>query len=341
MNLKSYKDSIGFLCLLYGLVFVVMILSLHIGRVEISFSQMVDCMKSYADSEAVGSCPPLIGKVLIDIRVPRIILAVLVGGALAVSGASYQTLFKNPLVSPSILGVSSGAAFGAALAMVLNGTWWEIQLLALVFGLAAVGLANLIAFIFGRKELTVLILGGVVVSSLFGSLLSILKLAADEENVLPSIVFWLMGSLGRASMRDVQIIIPALILSLLMLYLYRYQINAMAAGEDEAATMGVRTSIVKICVITAATLMTGIAVSMCGIVGWIGMVVPHMARLTIGSSFPKLIGFSFALGGLFLLLIDNLIRGVPDLDLPLGVLTSIFGTPIFVFFLSRVHKGWR
>ncbi len=340
MILKSYKNSTGLLFFLYGLVFAAMIWSLQIGRVEITLPQIVDCIKNYADVEA-GVCPPLIGKVLVEIRVPRIILAVLVGGALAVSGGSYQTLFKNPLVSPSILGVSSGAAFGAALAMVLNGTWWEIQLLALVFGLAAVGLANLIAFIFGRRELTVLILGGVVVSSLFGSLLSILKLAADEENVLPSIVFWLMGSLGRASIRDIQIIIPALVFSLLLLYLYRYQINAMAAGEDEAATMGVRTSVVKICVIVSATLMTGVAVSMCGIVGWIGMVVPHMARLTVGSSFPKLIGFSFGLGGLFLLLIDCLIRGVPNLDLPLGVLTSLFGTPIFVFFLSRVRRGWR
>lgn len=340
MSLKLNRNSLGLLLLLYFLVFVFMVLSLHVGRVDISFPQITDCIKSTISSEAVY-CPPLIEKVLIEIRVPRIILAVLVGGALAVSGASYQTLFKNPLVSPSILGVSSGAAFGAALAMVLDGTWWEIQLFALIFGLAAVFLANLISFIFGRRELTVLILGGVVVSSLFGSLLSILKLAADEENVLPSIVFWLMGSLGRASFRDVLIIIPSLVFSLLLLYLYRYQINAMAAGEDEAATMGVRTSLVKINVIIAATLMTGIAVSMCGIVGWIGMVVPHMARLTVGASFPKLIGFSFALGGLFLLLIDTLIRGVPGLDLPLGVLTSLFGTPIFVFFLSRVNKGWR
>ena len=138
MILKSYKNSTGLLFFLYGLVFAAMIWSLQIGRVEITLPQIVDCIKNYADVEA-GVCPPLIGKVLVEIRVPRIILAVLVGGALAVSGGSYQTLFKNPLVSPSILGVSSGAAFGAALAMVLNGTWWEIQLLALVFGLAAVG----------------------------------------------------------------------------------------------------------------------------------------------------------------------------------------------------------
>jgi iron complex transport system permease protein len=263
-----------------------------------------------------------------------------VGGALAVSGASYQTLFKNPLVSPSILGVSSGAAFGAALAMVMNGPWWAVQICALVFGLLAVLGASLISLIFGRRELTVLILGGVVVSSLFGSMLSIIKLVADTDSQLPSIVFWMMGSLGRGTNEDVLVMLGCLAASLLMLYLFRYQINALSAGQDEAASMGVRTGLVKAVVIVSATLMTVSAVSICGIVGWVGMVIPHIARTITGASFPKLTVISFGLGALFLLLVDTLIRGVPGLDLPLGVLTSIIGTPIFVFFLSRVRKGW-
>ncbi|MCD8339519.1 MAG: iron ABC transporter permease [Burkholderiales bacterium] len=318
---------------------VCMILSLNIGRFQFTFSEMGDFFRTWITSGR-DAADLTMGDVLLDIRIPRVIAAILVGGALSVSGASYQTLFKNPLVSPSILGVSSGAAFGAALAMVMEGSWWEIQLFALIFGLIAVTFSTAISYIFGRKELTVLILGGVVVSSLFGSMLSILKLAADTENVLPTIVFWLMGSLARSSFRDIAVAIPALGISFVLLWLFRYQINALAAGEDEASSMGVNVPVTKLCVITAATLMTAVSVSICGIVGWVGMVVPHIARLTVGASFARLSIFSFLFGGLFLLGIDDLIRANPDWDLPLGIMTSLVGTPIFVFFLSRVKKGW-
>jgi iron complex transport system permease protein len=325
--------------LLYLVVIGVGFCALGVGRYSIPLSEIRDIFLS-----RLGWVTPYwdrtIEQVLLDIRTPRIILSILVGGALAVSGASYQTLFKNPLVSPSILGVSSGAAFGAALAMVMNGPWWAVQICALVFGLLAVLGASLISLIFGRRELTVLILGGVVVSSLFGSMLSIIKLVADTDSQLPSIVFWMMGSLGRGTNEDVLVMLGCLAASLLMLYLFRYQINALSAGQDEAASMGVRTGLVKAVVIVSATLMTVSAVSICGIVGWVGMVIPHIARTITGASFPKLTVISFGLGALFLLLVDTLIRGVPGLDLPLGVLTSIIGTPIFVFFLSRVRKGW-
>lgn len=332
---SSYKFTFF---LLYGLLCLCALGSIFVGRIQMPFSEIQSYFLSLLGLEELTN--PLTDRILGVIRLPRIFLAVLVGGALALSGASYQTLFKNPLVSPSILGVSSGAAFGAALAMVIDAPWWQIQLFSLLFGLLAVVFANFISYIFGGRGLTVLILGGVVVSSLFGSMLSIVKLAADTENALPSIAFWLMGSMGRATFRDVLMMMPALFLSIGLLYVFRYQIDALAAGEDEALSMGVNIPLVKGCVIFAATLMTAVSVSVCGIVGWIGMIVPHMARFLIGASFPRLLWSSFALGGIFLLLIDDMIRGIPKLDLPLGVMTSIIGTPIFVFFLSKVKKGW-
>lgn len=324
---------------LYFILLVCALLSFSIGRYELApqlildiFLAKIGVVNPYWD--------PAIETVLLEVRLPRILLAILVGGALSVSGTSYQTLFKNPMVSPGILGVSAGAGFGAALAMLLNALWWQVQLSALLFGLLAVLMAYLVAWIFGRQELTVMILGGVIISSLFGALLSIVKLFADTDNALPSIVFWLMGSLGRGSNQDVLVMLPAILLSLLLLFLFRYPINSLSAGEAEAASMGTSVNLVKAVVIFAATLMTVAAVSISGIIGWIGLVVPYIARMLVGASYPKLLATSFAIGGLGLLLIDDLVRGIPGAELPLGVMTALIGTPVFVLMLSRVRKGW-
>ena len=280
-------------------------------------------------------------KVVLQVRLPRILLAILVGGSLSMAGASYQTLFKNPMVSPDILGVSAGAGFGAALAMLNNSGWAGIQLSALVFGLGAVGLAYMIASLSGKKQdLTVLILAGVVVSSLFQSLLSIVKTLADTDSQLPSITFWLMGSLGKGNNHDVLVMLPAVFLSSSILFLFRSQIDALAAGEDEAISMGVNVPLVKFMVIVSSTLMTVISVSICGIIGWVGMVVPHIARALVGANYGRLSSLSFVIGGLFLLLIDNLIRGISGVELPLGVMTALIGTPVFAVMLARIKRGW-
>ncbi len=325
--------------ILYGVLLICAILSFWVGRYALSPKIVIDILLS-----RLGLVTPYweetLETVVLNVRLPRILLAMLVGGALSVSGASYQTLFKNPMVSPDILGVSAGAGFGAALAMIHNAMWWQIQISALVFGLMAVLAASLIGYAFARQEVTVMVLGGVVVSSLFQALLSIVKTLADTENALPSITFWLMGSLGRGSNRDVLIMLPALLLSLLLLFIFRYQINALSAGEDEAVTLGVNVMLVKVVVVISSTLMTVTSVSICGIIGWVGMVVPHISRMLVGANYPKLISTSFGVGALFLLIIDNLVRGIPGVELPLGVLTALAGTPIFVVLLSRVRKGW-
>jgi iron complex transport system permease protein len=200
--------------------------------------------------------------------------------------------------------------------------------------------AYLIAWTFGREELTAMVLAGVIVASFFGALLSILKLLADPDSSLPSIVFWLMGSLDRCSNRDILIMLPTLLISLSLLFLYRYHINALSTGEEVATTLGVNIRVIKLLVVVSATLMTVISVTICGIVGWIGLVIPHLSRMIAGADYPKLIAVSFGLGGLILLLIDDLVRGLPGAELPLGVLTSLIGAPVFVFLLSRVKKGW-
>ena len=280
-------------------------------------------------------------KVVLTVRFPRIMAAILVGGALSVSGASYQTLFKNPMVSPDLLGVSAGAGFGAALVMLRGGTWWEIQASAFLFGVGAVLAAYLIGQVFGNRSITVLVLAGVVVSSFFQALLSIIKTLADTEDALPSITFWLMGSLGKVDNDDIRLMLPLAIASLVLLFLFRHQIDTMAAGEAEAATMGVNVTLVKSVVVLCSTVMTVISVSVCGIIGWVGMVVPHIARALVGASYGRLVSTSFFIGGIVLLLVDNLIRGMTAVNLPLGVLTSLLGTPIFVLLLAKSGKEWR
>ncbi|MCF0120990.1 MAG: iron ABC transporter permease, partial [Oscillospiraceae bacterium] len=279
--------------------------------------------------------------VVIDVRLPRILGAILVGGALAVSGASYQTMFKNPMVSPDLLGVSAGASFGAALVMLNKGSQFEIQLTAFIFGIMAVAAAYIIARIIGKNSLTVLVLAGVVISSFFQSLLSIVKTLADTDNALPSITFWLMGSLGKINNADVAVIVLMMAVSMLLLFLFRHQIDAMAAGEAEAATMGVNVPLVKLVVVFCSTIMTVCSVSACGVIGWIGLVVPHIARSFVGASYGKLMASSFLIGGLFLLLVDNLIRGASAVNLPLGVLTALIGTPAFVAVLAKTRKEWH
>lgn len=278
--------------------------------------------------------------VIIQVRLPRILLGILVGGALSLSGASYQTLFKNPMVSPDILGVSAGAGFGAALAMVHDASWWEIQLCAFVFGMTAVILTYLISYTIGRQAITVLILGGLIVSSLFQALLSLVKTMADTENALPSITFWLMGSLGKGSGREVLFLLPAVTISSALLFLFRNQINALSTGEDEATALGVNVPLTKLVVVAAATLMTVSAVSISGIIGWVGLVVPHIARMISGADFSRLAPVSFLIGGCFLLAIDDIVRGIEGVELPLGVLTALIGTPIFILLLYRTRKGW-
>ena len=323
---------------LAALLIVVYLLSFLIGSVDLSVVTVVDIIRSsFMEVEAYWD--GVLEQIVLGVRFPQITLSVLVGGALAVSGASYQTVFKNPMVSSDILGVSAGAGFGAALAMLNGCAWWEIQISAFVCGAGAVLAAYCIGAVFGKQNMTILVLAGVVVSSFFQALISIIKTVADTDSVLPSITFWLMGSLNKGDNVDVAVVLPAVIASMALLFMFRHKIDALSAGEDEAIAMGVNVPLVKGVVIVASTLMTACAVSVAGIIGWVGMVVPHMARAVTGASFSKLIASSFLIGGVFLLLIDDVVRS-SFADLPLGVLTALIGTPVFVFLLIRTRREW-
>lgn len=278
--------------------------------------------------------------VVLNVRAPRIAAALLVGAALACAGATYQNLFRNPLVSPGVLGVSSGAGFGAALGIILGLPGPGIQALAFVLGLVAVLATVWLGRSFDRHATLVLVVAGLVVSAFFQALVSLAKIVADPLNQLPSITFWLLGGLNRAT--------PAALLAALLpiaaagfvLHALRWQVHALAAGEDEARTLGVNVRRVRLLLILAATLMTAAATSLCGIVGWVGLLIPHIVRMLVGPSFAAVLPMSALIGGGFLLGMDNLARFSGTVEVPLGILTSLIGAPFFALVLARTRRQW-
>jgi iron complex transport system permease protein len=265
----------------------------------------------------------------------------LVGMALSVSGAAYQGMFRNPLVSPDILGASAGAGFGAALGILLSLNILNIQLLAFGFGSAAVFLVYLISGRIKRGDPTlVLVLTGILIGTVFTSLISIIKFVADPYDKLPAITFWLMGSLASINTTDIAIAVVPILFGGVMLFLLRWRLNTLSFGEEEARTLGVNTGRTRFVIIVSATLMTAAAVSIAGMIGWIGLVVPHLARAVVGPNHKVLIPAAAIMGSTFLLLVDDIARIVTPLELPLGVMTSLIGAPLFIYLLASTRKGW-
>ena len=273
------------------------------------------------------------------IRMPRVILGALVGGCLAISGAAFQGLFRNPLVSSGILGVSAGAGFGAALAIVLFNQIAVTYLFAFTFGVLAVVLSYLIGKVYNTTPTIMLVLGGVIVSSVFSALISLLKYLADPLNELPAIVFWLMGSLASARYRDIIIAGIPMMIGALGLIAVRWRINILSMGDREAHSLGINTALNKGLVIACATLATAGAVCVSGIIGWVGLVIPHIGRMLVGNDNKILIPVSFSLGAAFLILVDDLSRILTGAEIPLGILTALVGGPFFVYLLKRTKGG--
>ncbi|MDR3670676.1 MAG: iron ABC transporter permease [Holophaga sp.] len=324
--------------LLLGGVAALALGSLLLGRYPIPPAQVVGILASRI-LPWTRDWPDTMATVLLQVRLPRIAAALLVGGALASSGAALQGLFKNPLVSPSILGVSAGAGFGAALGLLLSLPMPMIQAAAFLCGLLAVLATLAIGRGFGTGSLTILVLAGIVVSALFSALIALAKVVADPVDKLPAITFWLLGSLAKASGRDVLLVCAPVALSYLLLHGLRWQLNVMALGEEEAMTLGVDGRRVMAGVILATTLMTAAAVGISGMVGWVGLLIPHLARMLVGPAFPDVLPVSFLMGGGYLLLVDGLARGSGHGEIPLGVLTAIIGAPFFIFLLARMKRG--
>ena len=284
---------------------------------------------------AVSPLPAPAETVILQIRLPRVLAATAVGAALAASGAAYQSLFRNPLVSPDILGVSAGAAFGTVVGIFLSLPVLAIEAASFVGGLMAVTIVYGIAVaIRGRDAVLVLVLAGVVIGALFGAGVGLLKYLADPYNQLPAITFWLLGSLAATNPRDLTSLLPAVAIGLVPLALLRWRIDVMTLGDEEATALGLDTRVLRIVVIAAATLMTSAAVAASGIIGWVGLVVPHLARLTVGPAFTRLLPVSVLFGAGYLLAVDTVARTLGAVELPLGVLTAALGTPVFLWLLG-------
>lgn len=289
----------------------------------------------------LGQGDPQAQIVVWHIRLPRVGAALLVGAALAAAGATYQALFRNPLVSPDILGVSAGAGLGAVAGIFLSLPVAAIQGAAFVGGMAAVGIVMLVgAMVRNADQTLTLVLLGVVVGALAGAATSLLKVMADPYDQLPAITFWLLGSLAAITTRDILPALPMVLMGLLPLALLRWRINVLSLGDEEARALGVEAGRTRLVVIAAATLITASVTALAGVVGWVGLVIPHIARMLVGPGFGRLLPTSVLIGAGYLLLVDTLARTIAAAEVPLGVLTAVIGAPFFVWLLARGRRGW-
>jgi iron complex transport system permease protein len=311
-----------------------------IGRYPVSLAELLDVLWSRALGRA-PSAPAAVENVVLLVRGPRVMAALLVGSALAVAGAAFQGLFRNPLVSPDILGASSGAALGAVIGIFFSLGIFGIELLAFVGGLAAVAAVYMIgSMLRSRDPILVLVLAGVVIGALLGAGVGLVKYLADPYNQLPAMTFWLLGSLAATSVSDLLPLLGPVAVGTIVLVALRWRMNVMSLPDEEARALGVSTGPLRIAIVAAATLVTSASVATSGIIGWIGLVVPHLARALVGPDFPRLLPASALLGGGFLLLIDTLARTAAPVEIPLGILTAVIGTPFFIWLLADMQRSW-
>ncbi|MGB8435781.1 MAG: iron ABC transporter permease [Burkholderiales bacterium] len=290
---------------------------------------------------AAASVPTSAETVLFQVRAPRIVAAAVIGAALAAAGAAYQGMFRNPLVSPDILGVSAGAGLGAVLAIFLSLSVVAIQGFAFAGGLLAVAAVYFVgSSVRGHDPILALILAGVVIGTLLGACIALLKYLADPYNQLPAITFWLLGSVASVGPQDLKVMLPLVLVALVPLFLLRWRMNLLSLADDEARALGVQTGIMRVVIVCAATLMTAASVAVSGIIGWVGLLIPHAARMLVGPEFSRLLPVSMLLGASYLLGVDTLARTMARIEIPPGVLTAVIGTPFFVWLLAVSRRSW-
>ncbi len=315
-------------------LFMMFTFSLAVGRysipvdytLRILFSKIIDVNRIWTDIQEA---------VVLNLRLPRTVAAVVIGAALSLSGAAYQSIFKNPMVSPDLLGVSSGACVGAALAILLNAGNAVIQLSAFTGGLIAVGITVSIPALIRSNSTTVLVLSGIVISSLMSSIMSIIKFVADTDTQLAEITYWLMGSFASIKFKQMLPVLPTIIIPASVVLLMRYRLNILSLGDKEAKSLGVNLGITRGIFILCSTLLTAGCVCLSGTIGWVGLVIPHTARMIIGSDNKKMLPVAMTCGAVFMLVIDILCRTITSAELRLGILTGIIGAPFFIFILFK------
>jgi iron complex transport system permease protein len=321
--------------LIAGLLF-----AFTVGRYPVSLSDLLNVLLAKTTGQT-ADVPAAIQSVVLQVRGPRVLAAVLVGAALAVAGTAFQGLFRNPLVSPDILGASSGAALGAVVGIFFSLGVLAIQGLAFVGGLLAVAAVYAIgSAVRARDPILVLVLTGVVVGALLGAAVGLVKYLADPYNQLPAMTFWLLGSLAAANVSDLLPLFGPVAFGTAVLIALRWRMNVMSLPEEEARSLGVATGPLRIAIVAAATLTTSASVATAGIIGWVGLVVPHLARSLVGPDFARLLPTAAILGGGYLLVIDTLARTAAEVEIPLGILTAVVGTPFFIWLLTSMQRTW-
>jgi iron complex transport system permease protein len=333
---------LGLIMLILPFLFV--FISLFIGKYPVSLGEVLAALRSIVPTSANAQTVEVsetIQTVVLQLRLPRAIEAGVVGACLAVSGAAFQGTFRNPLATSGLLGASNGAAFGAALSIVLFGTTYYTCGFAFVFGIIAVCCSYWIARVYQSVQGIMIILGGTIVSSLFSALLTLVKYVADVDSDLPAIVYWLMGSVSAASYKDAWLLIPALA-GIVILCIKAWNINILSMGDREASSLGIEVNREKCVIIMAATLCTASAVCMAGVISWVGLIIPHIVRMIVGNDNRKLLPMSVSLGAMFMIVIDVISRSISSSEIPLGVLTAIVGAPFFVALLKKTKGGgWQ
>ena len=341
--MKHNQDGLEALLKVYGPAIVLPLLfffmSIIWGRYMISPSLVLKMVAGKLLGWA-DAWPATLETVLFKIRIPRVAAAMLIGGGLSVSGASFQGLFRNPLVSPFILGVASGAGFGAALAILVSGNALVVQISAFLFGALAVFISYGLTRLYRTSSVLVMVLSGVIVGTFFSALISLIKYVADPYDKLPVIVFWLMGSLAVMTSHDFLVLAFPICLGFCVLFFIRWKINVLAMGEEEAKSLGLGTARLRLLIVLCATLITAAAVSVSGIIGWVGLVIPHLTRMIVGPDYRKVVPVSFSLGACYLVLVDDIARNLTSVEIPLGILTATIGAPFFALLLRKGSLGW-
>lgn len=332
MNKNYIKNSIWVITISLALV-ITMIVAMGIGRYNISLVDIINTLlpKSLASADV----DPNVRTVIYNIRLPRVLLAALAGSGLAVSGAAFQSLFSNPLATPDTLGVATGASFGAALGIILGFGAVGIQFSAFIIGIACVGLVYFISKVKGERPMVMIILAGMVISSLFQAMVSLIKYVADPQDTLPQITFWLMGSLAGVGFDELMIGGPFIVMGIIVIFLLRWKMNMLSLHEDESKSLGVNLKVIRLLTIMSAALITASVVSICGNVGWVGLLIPHISRMIFGNNNKSIIPSCIGFGAIFMIVIDTIARSAIASEIPISILTAVVGAPFFIILLRK------
>ena len=337
LGMSKFHGIILFSVILLALIFIG---TLAVGRFSVPFGETARILLSKA-FPLNQTWRDLHEAIVISLRLPRAVVAVIIGSSLALSGASYQSIFKNPLVSPDILGVSSGACVGAATAMLLSMGSAMIQLFAFVAGLAAVAITISIPRLIRNNSTTILVVSGIIVGSLMGSILNILKFIADTDSQLAEITYWTMGSFATIKFDRLLPVLPSIVIPAVIILLMRFRLNVLSLGDNEARTLGINLRKTRGLFILCSTLITAGCVCLSGTIGWVGLVIPHTARMIVGPDNVKMLPAAMLFGGIFMLVIDTLCRTLTTAELRIGILTGVIGVPFFIFILLKQGRQIR